>query len=306
MPAAPTTTVESAATPRETCRACGGALGPAALTPRSSYAAHGRYHVAICTGCGAGTTLPRPTDDELAACYASAYGYGAHTLIEREKRYRSRRLLDRLGPIDGRLLDVGCMFGFLLDEAHARGLETWGVELSAEPAAAAAAHGHRVTTGTLEDHRAAHPDLRFDAIVAQHVVEHLPDPAAFFADAAAMLKPGGRVAVAVPNFASRLRRAAPTAWGWYQVPVHLHHFTAASMTAMIERAGLRVVTQATTGGDSLFLALTALQSAGRTPGGGGSDGGVLVRAAFTAIGQAVRPYYRVGDDELILIARRSA
>lgn len=291
--------------PADACRACGGALGPATLVPRSSYAAHGQYRVATCAGCGAGTTLPRPTDADLAACYASTYGYGAHTLIEREKRYRSRRLLDRLGVTAGRLLDVGCMFGFLLDEARRRGLETWGVELATEPAAVAAGHGHRVTAGTLADHRAAHPDVRFDAIVAQHVVEHLPDPAAFFADAAALLAPGGRLLVAVPNFDARLRRVAPEAWGWYQVPVHLHHFTEVALTRLIDRAGLRVVDQATTGGDSLFLALTAVHGAGRSPRGGGGGGGPLVRTAFAAIGQAVRPYYRLGDDELIVVAERA-
>ncbi len=288
------------------CRICGADLGPAVTQPRSSYAAAGRFQIAACTGCGTGTTVPWPSDDELAACYAGSYGYGAHELIAAEKRYRSRRLVERAALTTGRVLDVGCMFGFLLDEAAATGLETWGVELASEPAAAARARGHRVTTGTLDDHRAAHPDVRFDAIFAQHVVEHLPDPRAFFAAAAALLVPGGRLVIAVPNFAARLRRVAGRSWGWYQVPVHLHHLTAAGLRHLAHDAGLAVDAEATRGGDTLFLALTATQGLGRTVRGddGARASGPGPRLALGLAGRLLRPYYRLGDDELILVARR--
>ncbi len=307
MPSAPTSAVGPAAAPAaERCLVCGDALGDATITPRSSYATHGRFQIARCAGCGTGATWPRPTAAELDACYASTYGYGAHTLIEHEKRYRSRRLLDRAGLAHGRLLDVGCMFGFLLDEAARRGLETWGVELSPEPARAAAAHGHRVTIGTLDDHVSAHPDQRFDAIVAQHVVEHLPDPAGFFRQAAGLLAPGGRLVIAVPNFEARLRRLAPAAWGWYQVPVHLHHFTARGLRHLAIAAGLEVEAEAAHGGDTLFLALTALQAARRPVTGGDGDraSGGAARMALRAAGAGLRPYYQLGDDELVLVARR--
>src|SRR6186713_1174387 len=108
-----------------TCQLWGGALRASSLRPRSSYAATGAYRIDVCDRCGAGTTMPRPTPAELDACYASSYGYGAHTLIEGEKRYRSAALVRRAQLRPGRVLDVGCMFGFLLDEAAAAGHETW-------------------------------------------------------------------------------------------------------------------------------------------------------------------------------------
>jgi len=293
--------------PTRACQLCGGALHSSAFHPRSSYAAVGAYRIDVCDRCGAGTTMPRPTPAELDACYAASYGYGAHTLIEGEKRYRSAALVRRAGLDHGRVLDVGCMFGFLLDEARAAGLETWGVELSAEPATAAAARGHRVTTGTLADHVAAHPEVRFDAIFAQHVVEHLPDPAEFFATAASLLVPGGRLVVGVPNFAARLRRLASDSWGWYQVPVHLHHFTPAALRTLVEAAGLAVTEERTFGGDTLFLALTALQSAGRrSQGSDGAGAGRATRATLGALGRLLRPYYKLGDDELVIVARRAS
>jgi SAM-dependent methyltransferase len=288
------------------CPLCGGPLLPGVIEPRSSYAAAGHYRIDTCTQCGAGTTMPRPTTEELSACYASAYGYVAHTLIATEKRYRSARLLRRAGLSRGRILDVGCMYGFLLDEARALGLDTWGVELSPEPAEAARTRGHQITCGTLDDHVAAHPDVQFDAIFAQHVVEHLPDPVDFFATAARILVPGGKLVVGVPNFSARLRKLAHKSWGWYQVPVHLHHFTPGSLRRLAEGAGLAVDEESTFGGDTLFLALTAAQCAGRVIEG--KDRAVapgrMTVAALGALGVMLRPYYHLGDDELVLIAHR--
>lgn len=289
---------------QEACIVCGGELVPAVPRPRSSYAATGAYRIDACTGCGAGATLPRPTPDELARCYEASYGYSAHDLIEAEKRRRAAALLEWSGVRTGRILDVGCMFGFLLDEAKRAGLEPYGVELSPGPARAAAERGHDVFTGTIEAFAAARPELRFDAIFAQHVLEHVPEPAAFLATARGMLAPGGRIVIAVPNFEARLRRALPSGWGWYQVPVHLHHFSPRALRKLVGDAGLEPVAERTRGGDTLFLALSALQTLGVGVGGAaGNGGGGLARTALRAVGELLRPYYALGDDEIAIIAR---
>jgi SAM-dependent methyltransferase len=289
---------------RETCIVCGGDLVPAVPRPRSSYATRGAYRIDACSACGAGATLPRPTADELARCYEASYGYSAHDLIEAEKRRRAAALLEWSGVRTGKILDVGCMFGFLLDEARRAGLEPHGIELSPGPAKAAAERGHDVFTGTIEAFAEARPELRFSAIFAQHVLEHVPDPHAFLATARRLLEPRGLVVLAVPNFEARLRRVARSGWGWYQVPVHLHHFSARALRRLVGDAGLEPITERTRGGDTLFLALSALQTLGVGVGGAaGEGGGGLARAALRAIGELTRPYYALGDDELALIAR---
>jgi SAM-dependent methyltransferase len=289
---------------REACIVCGGSLVPAVTRPRSSYARTGAYRIDACTGCGAGATMPRPTPEELSRCYEASYGYSAHDLIEAEKRRRAAALLGWSGVRTGKILDVGCMFGFLLDEARGGGLLPYGIELSPGPARVAAERGHEVFTGTIEAFAAARPELRFAAIFAQHVLEHVPDPRAFLAAARRLLEPGGRLVIAVPNFEARLRRLAPSGWGWYQVPVHLHHFSPRALRRLVGDAGLEPVAERTRGGDTLFLALSALQTLGVGVGGAAGDGGGgLARTALRAIGELLRPYYALGDDELAIIAR---
>ena len=289
----------------ESCLVCGGALSPAVDAPRSSYAPRGAYRIEACAECGAGATLPRPSEDELARCYEATYSYSTHDLIEPEKRRRAAWLLDWSGVKAGRILDVGCMFGFLLDEAKRRGMETHGIELSPGPAAAAVEKGHDVFTGTIEDYAASHPGLRFDALFAQHVLEHVPDPHAFLAAARELVAPGGRIVICVPNFEARLRRLAPSSWGWYQVPVHLHHYSARALELLLRDAGFAPAEQRTRGGDTLFLVLSAIQTLGVSPGtatGSGSSRPGVARTALRVLGQLTRPYYALGDDELVICA----
>ncbi len=288
------------------CRICGGALAPAVAQPRSSYAPRGTYRIDACADCGAGTTQPRPSDDELARCYESTYGYSTHDLIEAEKRRRAGWLLGWSGIRTGRVLDVGCMFGFLLDEAQRAGIATYGIELSRGAAEAARAKGHDVFVGTIEAFANERPQLAggFDAIFAQHVLEHIAEPRTFLATARSLLRPGGKLIVCVPNFEARLRRLAPSSWGWYQVPVHLHHFSSRALRRVLGDAGLDVVDERTRGGDSLFLVLSALQTLGMSVGSAAGDAQPgFARTALRLFGEVTRPYYALGDDELAVVAR---
>lgn len=252
--------------------------------------------------------MPFPSAAELEECYSGDYAYPAHEIIETEKRWRSDGLLDLAGVRGGRVLDVGCMYGYLLDEAKCRGAETWGVEIAEAPAAAAASHGHRIAAKTVEELRAQRPDLRFDYIFAQHVLEHIADPASFLSSIHSLLTENGRLVLAVPNINARLRSLATRSWGWYQVPVHVYHYGKTSLTQLVERYGFSVKDVQTRGGDTLFMALTAFQSVGIVPKQkGGSQGrpSWLLRTGFRALGQVTKPIVARLDDELIVVAERS-
>ena len=110
-----------------------------------------------------------------------------------------------------------------------------GVEPSPQAAEHARAVGVEAITGTLAD--APWPPASFDAIVFNHSLEHIEDPAGALADAARLLRPGGLLAIAVPNFGSWHRRAFGSAWFQLDLPRHLQHFDRDSLAALVRRAG---------------------------------------------------------------------
>ncbi len=78
-----------------------------------------------------------------------------------------------------------------------------------------------------------------------HSLEHLPDPAGSLRQAAGLLREGGVVAVAVPNFACWQRRVFGSRWFQLDLPRHLQHLEAPTLAALFVRAGLRPLSHTT-------------------------------------------------------------
>jgi 2-polyprenyl-3-methyl-5-hydroxy-6-metoxy-1,4-benzoquinol methylase len=78
----------------------------------------------------------------------------------------------------------------------------------------------------------------FDAVTFNHSLEHVPDPLLSLRQATRFLRPGGRLAVSVPNFGSWQRRLFGTYWFHLDLPRHLQHFDRSSLAGMSRAAGL--------------------------------------------------------------------
>jgi SAM-dependent methyltransferase len=96
-----------------------------------------------------------------------------------------------------RVLDVGCGPGTITAAAAARGATAVGVDLAVEMLALARERhpGIEFVEGDAEELPFA--DGAFDAVVGGFILNHLPAPERAVADAARVLAPGGRLAVAV-------------------------------------------------------------------------------------------------------------
>ena len=79
----------------------------------------------------------------------------------------------------------------------------------------------------------------YDAVVLWHVAEHLRAPHETIGGIARLLRPGGVLLIAVPNFGSPEARIGRAGWFHLDVPRHLVHFTPATMTAILKDAGFR-------------------------------------------------------------------
>jgi SAM-dependent methyltransferase len=145
--------------------------------------------------------------------------------------------LDGIPP--GKLLDVGCGDGRIPAQLRRRGWSAEGVEVDPEAVAhARMKHGLSVHHGSLETLR--FPDEAFDAIVMNHVVEHVHDPVALLRECGRILRSGGRLIVVTPNTKSLGHRIFGKDWGHLDPPRHLHLFSRGTLRDCAEKAGIGI------------------------------------------------------------------
>ncbi len=200
------------------------------------------WRVVSCPGCALARLDPPPSEDELAPFYPDAYygdpGQKFHPFIERLVRFvsaRHVRFLSRKVPAGGRVLDVGCGRGVLLSALADRGFEVHGVERSAAAASGADPRARIRIAPDLA--AAAYPAGGFDAIFVWHVLEHLCEPVRAVDEMRRILRPGGRLVVAVPNFSSLQARWAGPAWFHLDLPRHVFQFPMPALRRLLDQAG---------------------------------------------------------------------
>ena len=189
---------------------------------------------------------PRLKEDAIKAYYEqSSYysGEGAGYLDYAKQEYGLRKtfraLLNNLqshGCSGGSLLEIGCGWGYLLDEAKQYFSLRWGTDYNQEAASVAAQFSDKVIVGGLEELRAT--EEQFDCIVLNQVIEHVYDPIEFSRSVRAILKPNGHVVMATPNINSPIRFIMGKKWPSYKVPEHVSYFSQATLARMMRDAGL--------------------------------------------------------------------
>jgi SAM-dependent methyltransferase len=116
------------------------------------------------------------------------------------------------------------------------GWEVTGIEPDPVSASKAVAAGLDVRGGSTET-LAAVDNEQFDAISLHHVFEHLHRPLEALQRCRQLLKPGGTIVIATPNFSSFGHRHFGPDWFPLSPPVHLVLFTADSLRQILENAG---------------------------------------------------------------------
>lgn len=141
--------------------------------------------------------------------------------------------------VAGRLLDVGCGVGQLLQVAQERGYEVAGCDISAWATDYARRARYDVRTGALDELR--YKDHSFDIVVASHTLEHVPAPVPFLQEIQRILHDDGLLVIAVPNFASVMAQTLRSRWAGLLPDQHLWHFTPRTLRAMLGRAGFNTL-----------------------------------------------------------------
>ena len=239
----------SAATPAsDRCSLCGGgefavAYPGTSVEPAGAETVYRITHssrnriggILRCCDCGL-RILPECTTG--SARYADALDLAY--IADREQRIDNASLLLGTLPPEtgGRLLDVGCACGFLLEAAARRGFQPVGVELSEWAVAYARREfGAEVHRGTLADQDFA--NASFDVVVMADVIEHLPDPVSELRRVYDLLRPGGLILILTPDIGSLAARLAGRHW-WALLDDHHCYFSAATIALLLRNCNFEL------------------------------------------------------------------
>lgn len=223
-----------------------GEMGEDGLIPTTKSFGTALGDIVGCPACGHMQLDRFPDEAELEAAYEEA---ASEAYVEEEagQRHSFGAVLERVErQVDerGAILDVGCWVGFLLAEARERG---WRECVGLEPSDFASEYARErlgLDVRTEELFTADLPLGYFDVVFMGDVLEHLTRAGDALDRVHALLRPGGVLALALPDAGSRVAKLLGPRW-WSVIPTHIHYFTRGSASTMVSRHGFRPLNVAT-------------------------------------------------------------
>ncbi|MDP2270215.1 MAG: methyltransferase domain-containing protein [Archangium sp.] len=209
-------------------------------------------NVVRCKRCNLLYTRPTLVPDGNPYEEESVDSYFAHLHddITLARGYHYAETAQKLLGAPGRMLEVGCGLGLYLQGARERGWKVRGVDFTSAFVESAAKRGIEVECAGPLDSKFL--DEQYDCILLVNILEHLYEPREVLARVFKALRPGGVVAIGVPNELGLTARAGnlyfktqgkPWAMNLSPTfpPFHVIGFSPQSLRFGLEQAGLEVV-----------------------------------------------------------------
>lgn len=206
------------------------------------------FEIHECLKCGLLFTEPRPDSNHIGKYYQSEEYYSHQEnksgfipkIYESVKKVnlKHKRKLASKGMKVGTMLEIGCGAGDFLHEMEQKGWNCTGIEPSKEAKAIAK---NRVKANILNpEDLATLKDESFDLITMWHVLEHVDNLKDEVRHLQRLLKKGGRLVLALPNFKSADAEYYREYWAAYDVPRHLNHFGRESINNIFKTTKLQL------------------------------------------------------------------
>jgi len=149
---------------------------------------------------------------------------------------RDLKLISRFMP-SGKLLEIGCAYGFFLDLAR-RYYTTTGIDIS-ESACQYAKEELNLNVICGDFLKAELKENHYDIIVSWATIEHLQDPHIYIEKIARLLKKGGVFACSTIDIDSPLAKIQGKSWRQIHPPTHLSYFSEKTTGMLLNKYGLK-------------------------------------------------------------------
>lgn len=248
-----------------TCPVCGSGDLQEVLQVKDFTVSQELFPVVACKSCTLLFTQDVPDANSISPYYRSE-DYISHTNTSKglvNKLYQAvrgitmkmkRKLIEKQSGLKkGSLLDMGCGTGTFIHAMQQSGWLVTGMEPDdTARAAGKQAYGLNIDS---PDQFYNLPAESFDVITLWHVLEHVHDLHQYIAQLKKILKPNGRIFIAVPNYQAGEQEVYKAYWAAYDVPRHLYHFSPQSIRVLMQQHQLTVDAYKPMWFDSYYIAL---------------------------------------------------
>lgn len=253
----------------ENCPCCHSSSIFPALSAKDYTVSEKVFEIWQCDDCTARFTQKAPDAAHIGPYYQSA-AYVSHSdtqkgLINRlyhtvrsfTLKSKCRLVETQTGRKGGEILDVGAGTGAFSGMMQKEGWKVTGLE----PDETARANAKAINAIELEpaENLFSLTEGQYDAITLWHVLEHVHELHSYLEQFRRLLKKGGKLIIAVPNYTSRDARAYGEYWAAYDVPRHLYHFSPKSMDLLCRAKGFAPVDVKPMWFDSFYVSMLSEQ-----------------------------------------------
>lgn len=206
------------------------------------------FTIQKCNKCGFTFTNPRPPENVIGRYYQSE-NYISHSntnegiiakayqLVRKYTLNGKLKLINKILPNKGSLLDVGCGTGMFLSVCKKNGWQVSGIE----PDLGARKQAETNTGNAIESNiLGSYKEKMFDVITLWHVLEHIHRLEETIEWLSEKLANNGKLIIAVPNHESYDANYFKEYWAAYDVPRHLYHFDKQSINNLFDKHGFKV------------------------------------------------------------------
>ncbi len=234
-----------------------------ALKARDYTVSHEFFEIWECNHCSLRFTRNVPSYEKIGRYYESE-DYISHsntrrglvnTLYHRVRNHtlslKYNLILSATGLKQGNHLDIGAGTGAFVQYMNRKGWQSQGIEPDAKARQVALSDHNTVILPA--ELLPSLPVASFDAISLWHVLEHVHGLQLYLKHIKKLLKPSGKLFIAVPNYTSYDGLKYKENWAAYDVPRHLYHFSPGAMKYLLDVSGLRLIRMEPMWFDSFYI-----------------------------------------------------